>query len=67
MSREAAYDLVQPAAMRAWEEKRPFREIVAGDAALMEHLSPEEVELAFDLSYHLRRIDFIFERAGLGR
>jgi len=65
MPREAAYDLVQPAAMRAWEEQRPFREVVAGDIALMEHLSPGEVEVAFDLSYHIRRIDFIFERAGL--
>ena len=65
MPREAAYDLVQPVAMRAWEEQRPFRDIVTGDIALMEHLSPEEVEVAFDPAYHIRRIDFIFERAGL--
>ncbi len=66
LSREAAYDLVQPAAMRAWEAGRPFRETVAEDSALMEHFSPEEVELAFDASYHMQRIDFIFQRAGLG-
>ncbi len=66
LSREAAYDLVQPAAMRAWEAGRPFQEIVAEDSALMKHFSPKEVELAFDASYHMQRIDFIFERAGLG-
>ncbi len=67
LSREAAYDLVQPAAMRAWEAERPFQEIVAEDSALMKHFSPKEVELAFDASYHMQRIDFIFERAGLDR
>ena len=66
LSREAAYDLVQPAAMRAWETGRPFRETVAETPALMTHFSPEELELAFDASYHIKRIDFIFERAGLG-
>lgn len=66
LSREAAYDLVQPAAMRAWEAGRPFQEIVSEDSALMKHFSPKEVELAFDASYHMQRIDFIFERAGLG-
>ncbi len=66
LSREAAYDLVQPAAMRAWEAGRPFQEIVAEDSALMKHFSPKEVELAFDASYHMQRIDYIFERAGLG-
>ncbi len=66
LSREAAYDLVQPAAMRAWETGRPFQETVAETPALMTHFSPEELELAFDASYHIKRIDFIFERAGLG-
>ena len=65
LSREAAYDLVQPTAMRAWETGRPFRETVAETPALMTHFSPEELELAFDASYHIKRIDFIFERAGL--
>ena len=28
ISREVAYDTVQPCAMRAWEEERPFRDII---------------------------------------
>ncbi len=65
LSREAAYDLVQPRAMRAWEEERPFREIIAEDAEIGEHLSEEEIDEAFDPRYHVRRVDALFERAGL--
>lgn len=66
LSREAAYDLVQPLAMRAWNEKRDFRDIVDESGALAEHLPQEEIETAFDVDYHLRRVDELFERAGLG-
>ena len=66
LSREAAYDLVQPLAMQAWEEGRPFREVVAEDGALVEDLPQEEIDAAFDTGYHLRRVDELFERAGLG-
>ena len=65
LSREAAYDLVQPLAMRAWEEERPFREIVGESAELGAHLSEGEVDAAFDPAYYVRRVDEIFERVGL--
>ena len=64
--REAAYDMVQPRAMQAWEEQRPFLEIVREDPGITTHLSPEEIEEAFDPAYHLRNVDAIFERVGLG-
>ena len=65
LSREAAYDLVQPLAMRAWEERRPFREIVGESEALTAHLSGGEVDEAFDADYYVRRVDEIFARVGL--
>lgn len=65
LSREHAYDTVQPLAMKAWEEKRAFRELVEADSTINENLSSEKIEDAFDLSYHTRRVDEIFERAGL--
>ncbi len=65
LSREAAYDRVQPLAMQAWEEKRAFRELVEADTTIQNNLSPEEIESAFDLNYHTRRVDEIFQRAGL--
>lgn len=66
LSREHAYDTVQPLAMKAWEEKRAFRELVEADSTIQENLSSKEIEDAFDLTYHTRRVDEIFERAGLG-
>jgi adenylosuccinate lyase len=66
LSREAAYDLVQPLAMRAWEEERPFHDLVLADAEVTARLSRAEIDDAFDPRYHLRHIDLLFERVGLG-
>lgn len=66
MNREAAYDLVQPLAMQAWEEERSFRDIVDENAEIVEKLGVDEIEEAFDPHYHLRNVDEIFERVGLG-
>ncbi|HMB41514.1 MAG TPA: adenylosuccinate lyase [Balneolaceae bacterium] len=65
LSRELAYDTVQPLAMKAWEEKQPFRSYVEKDSVILENLSDKEIEEAFDLSHHTRRVDEIFERVGL--
>jgi adenylosuccinate lyase len=66
LSREEAYDRVQPLAMQAWEEERPFAEIVAEADAITEHLSADDIEEAFDPRYHVRNVDRIFRRVGLG-
>ena len=66
MNREAAYDLVQPLAMQAWEEERSFREIVDENEEIVEKLGANEIEDAFDPQYHLKYVDEIFERVGLG-
>ncbi|WP_208559549.1 adenylosuccinate lyase [Marinilactibacillus kalidii] len=65
LSREAAYDLVQPLTAIAWDEQKAFRTLVEQDDTVMSHLSSEEVEEAFDYNYHLRNVDEIFERVGL--
>jgi adenylosuccinate lyase len=65
LSREIAYDTVQPLAMKAWEEKRTFRDLVETDKTIKENLSPSEIEAAFNLNHHTRRVDEIFKRAGL--
>ena len=66
LSREAAYDTVQPLAMEAWRERRPFREIVESAPGITAHLSPEAIADAFDPAYQIRNADAIFERVGLG-
>jgi len=64
MSREKAYDIVQPLAMRAWKERRSFRDLV-DSSEIAEALGTEDVNDAFDLMYHTRQVDRIFERVGI--
>ncbi|MBC1807894.1 adenylosuccinate lyase [Listeria sp. FSL L7-0993] len=65
LAREAAYDVVQPRAMEAWEKQVPFRELVEQDTTITENLSAEEIADCFDYNYHLKNVDLIFDRLGL--
>ena len=62
LTREDAYRVVQTAAMRSWEEKRPFEEIARADGELTQHLGSKELDACFDLQRHLRHVDTIFAR-----
>ena len=64
-TREAAYQMVQRNAMRAWETGEEFRTLLLADAEVGAVLSPAEIESCFDLEYHLRHVDAIFRRVGL--
>lgn len=65
MSREEAYDLVQPYTAKAWDEQTQFRPLLESDATIMSRLSKEELDDAFDYHWHLKHIDDIFKRVGL--
>ncbi|MDQ0228365.1 adenylosuccinate lyase [Metabacillus niabensis] len=65
MTREEAYDLVQPKAMEAWEKQVPFRGLIEAEEKITSRLSPETIEDCFDYNYHLKGVDTIFERLGL--
>lgn len=65
MSREAAYDTVQPLTARAWDEQIQFRTLVEQTPAITELLSETEIADAFDYHWHLKHIDEIFRRVGL--
>jgi len=62
VTREDAYAMVQPLAMRVWDEDRDFRDLVRNDPSVGEHLSSDEIEHVFDLKTQLRNVDRIFER-----
>ena len=66
MSREAAYDLVQPKTAQAWDEHRDFRQLLEADPKVTERLDQAALDDAFDYHYHLRHVDEIFDRIGLG-
>lgn len=65
LSREAAYDLVQPLTAKSWDEQRDFRALVEADETIQQYLTPEDITTAFDPMYHLTRIDEVYERLGL--
>ena len=62
VTREEAYEMVQPLAMRVWDEGANFRELVLGDERIARHLSRAELDALFDINNHLRNVDKIFER-----
>ncbi|HVF92479.1 MAG TPA: adenylosuccinate lyase [Blastocatellia bacterium] len=62
VTREDAYAIVQPLAMRVWDEGASFRELASSDERVTSLLSPEELEAIFDVRHQLRNVDKIFER-----
>ena len=66
MTREAAYDLVQPKTAFAWDHQTAFRPLLEEDEQITAVLSKEDIDEAFDYNYHLRNVDEIFARIGLG-
>ncbi len=65
IARDTAYPWVQENALRAWDEKVMFKDLVLQDERIMAQLTPEQVDDLFDYSYHTKRVDEIFKRAGL--
>ncbi|MBT9672547.1 adenylosuccinate lyase [Secundilactobacillus kimchicus] len=65
LTRETAYDLVQPLTAQAWDEGVQFKPLVEQNETIMGHLTQAEVDDAFDYHYHLRRVDEVFKRVGL--
>ncbi|HEX8299964.1 MAG TPA: adenylosuccinate lyase, partial [Rubricoccaceae bacterium] len=66
MSREAAYDTVQPLAMQAWRERRSFRSLVEASPEITDRLSPDLIARAFSPDEQLVHVDAVFARVGLG-
>jgi adenylosuccinate lyase len=62
LSREDAYQLVQFHAMKVWRENVDFQSLIQNDARISEALGQEKIKEIFDLNYHLKYIDDIFDR-----
>jgi len=61
-AREAAYRMVQRNAMRAWQGEGDFLRLLKADPEVTKLLSATEIEAVFDLGFHSRYVDLIFER-----
>jgi adenylosuccinate lyase len=62
IAREQAYEWVQRNAMRSYDEKKDFKQLLLADKDVMGVLDPKAVEDAFDLKVQLRSVDRIFDR-----
>lgn len=65
LSREEAYDTVQPVAMRAMGENRDYHELLSETPAVTERLSREELAGCFTLDYYMKNVDYIYGKAGI--
>jgi adenylosuccinate lyase len=65
LTREEAYDLIQPLAMDATLGKSDFRDSLLKSPEVYKHLSDEEVNSAFDEKYYLRNVEAIYKRVGI--
>jgi adenylosuccinate lyase len=63
-SREDSYRLVQRNAMKVWESDGALslKELLTSDPEVTALLTPEQIGDEFDLVYHLKHVDTIFER-----
>tara|TARA_B100001175_G_C19470776_1_gene621618 strand:- start:114 stop:1415 length:1302 start_codon:yes stop_codon:yes gene_type:complete len=62
LSREKSYELVQRNAMKVWEKNKDFMTELLLDQEILNLLSKEEIQEKFNLKYHTKHVDTIFER-----
>ena len=65
LSREEAYDTVQPVAMKAWSEGLDYKTLLQGTEKVTGLLSAEELDACFTLDYYFKNVDYIFNRVGI--
>jgi len=65
LERMQAYQIVQRCAMRVYDERRHFKQILTEDRKVSSILEPKEIEDCFDLDYHARYVDKIFRKVGI--
>ncbi len=61
MTRDDAYRVVQRNAMRAWDERRPFRELLQADPDVTNTLDAARLDACFDLKRALANVGRTFD------
>ena len=62
LSREEAYDTVQPVAMEAMRENKPYSELLKENEKVKSLLSPSELAACFTLDYYMKNVDYIYKK-----
>ena len=61
-SREDAYKMVQRNAMKVWEQNEDFQVELLSDKEVRSFLTEEDIRKKFDLEYHTKNVEKIFQR-----
>ena len=62
MSREDSYKAVQRNAMQVWEKGGNYLDLLSADPDIAKHISRDQLEPMFDMSYHTKHVDTVFKR-----
>ena len=62
LERQTAYVMVQRNAMKVWETGQEFKDLIMKDQEIGGYLSKIEIEEVFDMDYHMKHVDDIYER-----
>ena len=62
ISREQAYEWVQRNALRSYDEKKDFKQLLLADRGVMAVVDRKTIDDAFDLKVQLKNVDKIFDR-----
>ena len=62
MSREDAYETVQRNAMKVWAGEGSLLELLKKDKAVTKHIDDAALTALFDMKYHTKHVDTIFDR-----
>lgn len=62
VSREDAYSMVQRNALKVWEERLDFQELLLADDEVVKALGEDGIKAKFDMEYHTKHVDTIFQR-----
>ncbi len=65
ISREDAYDLVQPISMNSFDENLQLAELLKNSSEVTNKLTHEEIDSCFTLDYYLKEVDTIYKRVGI--
>ena len=66
LSREDSYRLVQKSAMQVWEQGADFLTELKTDSEVLKVMTVKEIEDKFDLEYHTKQVETIFQRVFKG-
>ena len=62
LTREDAYRKVQKIAMDSWNQNKDFKDLLKKNKSIKDFLSSKEIDKIFQLEYHFKNINHIFNK-----